>query len=205
MQQVNLYREILKLEKQQSGLKLAAMTFCGLLALFALISFYQLFDIYTNGNKLTNAQKEHAQQQAKINALLAKRDLIKPNAQVIAEIEEWQNKINETAQALQLLASRRSVLSKGFSYYLTALAIQPNPEVWLTAIRIDGQKEEIRLEGSTFKPLQIPQTLQQFQTKPALKGLTFGKLVMHQSEKIPGQMDFVLGSTDKTPDGKDHD
>jgi hypothetical protein len=97
------------------------------------------------------------------------------------------------------------VLSKGFSYYLKALAIRPNPEVWLTAILIDGQKEEIKLEGSTFKPQQIPQTLQQFQTKPALKGLTFGKMVMHQSEKIPGQMDFILSSLDKSPDGKDHD
>jgi seryl-tRNA synthetase len=202
MQQINLYSEILKQEQQQTGLKFATMALAALIVLFALVSAYLWWDIYTSGNKLKQTQEALNEQQNRMNALLAKQALNQPNNELIAEIEQWQNNLNETAQTLQLLDSKRSVLSKGFSYYLKALAIQPNPEVWLTSIHIDGQNEEIKLEGSTFKPQQIPQTLQQFQRKPALKGLTFGKLVMRQSEKIPGQMDFILGNLDKPEDGK---
>jgi hypothetical protein len=202
MQQINLYSEILKQEQQQTGLKFATMALAALIALFTLVSVYLWWDIYTSGNKLKQTQQALNEQQNRMHALLAKQALNQPNIELIAEIEQWQNNLNETTQALQLLDSKRSVLSKGFSYYLKALAIQPNPEVWLTSIHIDGQNEEVKLEGSTFKPQQIPQTLQQFQRKPALKGLTFGKLVMHQSEKIPGQMDFILGSLDKPEDGK---
>ncbi len=205
MQQVNLYGETLKHQQQQSGIQLVAMALSALVLLFVLISAYLLWDINTTESELKQAQLLLDQQQAHLNELSAKRSSHETNAQLVKEIEQWQNNVNEAAQAIQMLASKRSsVLSKGFSYYLKAFAIQPNPEVWLTAIHINGQDEGIVLEGSTFKPKQIPQTLQRLQNKPALKGLTFAKLVMQQSDKVPGQMDFRLSSSDKPENEKNH-
>ena len=108
------------------------------------------------------------------------------------------------AQALQLLVGKEAVLLKGFSSYLRAFASGSNPEVWLTAIHIDGQNQDVRLEGSTLKPQQIPDTLQQLQNRPALKGLTFAGLVMEQSTKIPGQMDFILSSSEHPSGEQNH-
>lgn len=199
-QQINLYSEILRHQQQRSGIKFAAKLLSALLGLFALISLYLWWQTMSTASELKQAQQLFEQQQNQLSGLMAKHSATQPNTQLISEIEHWQKNVNEAAQTLQMLTSKQVILSKGFSYYLKALALQPNPEVWLTAIHIDGKDRELKLEGSTFKPEQIPLTLQQFQSKPALKGQTFAKLNMSQSAKIPGQIDFVLSSSDKPSD-----
>ncbi len=204
MQQVNLYSDILKQQQQKSGIKLASMGLGTIALLFVTVSSYVLWDNFTTEKALKEAQKSLSQQQARVNELLSKRTNRLPNDQILSEIEQWQNNVNEAAQALQMLAGEGTILLKGFSFYLRALADQSNPEVWLTAIHIDGQNQEIKLEGSTFKPQQLPQALQQLQNKSALKGLTFAKLIMQQSDKVPGQMDFTLSSSEPPANEKGH-
>lgn len=204
MQQINLYSEILKHQQQQSGIQLVAISLGVLLGLFLLFSVYLFWNNHATEVELRQAQLSLDQQQSRFNGLLAKRPNHEPNPQLLIEIGQWESNLKEATEALQMLASRQSVMSKGFSLYLKALATHPNPEVWLTAVHINGQNEEITLEGSTFKPGQIPQILQRFQDKPAFKGLTFAKLVMQQSAQMPGQMDFRLSSSDKPSNEKDH-
>lgn len=204
MQQVNLYSEILKQQQQQSGIKLVLAALVAIALLCIIFSAFLLSSINTAETELNLAKQSFSHQEALVNELLSKKSNPEPNTLLIAEIEQWQNNINEASQALQMLAGSEAVLLRGFSFYLQALAIQSNPDVWLTAIHIDGEKSEVRLEGSTFKPQQIPQTLEQLQNKSVLKGLTFAKLVMQQSPKVAGQMDFTLSSSEQPIDEKDH-
>jgi Fimbrial assembly protein (PilN) len=204
MQQVNLYSEILNQQQNQTGIQLLIATLGGLAFLCISFSVYLVWDVSSTETELHQAQQSLTQQKAQVSALLSKRASQTPNALLLTEIDQWQNSVNEASQTLQMLAGSETILSQGFSYYLQALAIQSNPDVWLTAIHINGQKEEVQLEGSTFKPQQIPQTLQQLQNKSALKGLTFAKLVMQQSPKVAGQMDFTLSTAGQSSDEKAH-
>jgi len=205
MQQVNLYSEILRQEQQQSGIQLVTLSMVAVALLFILFSAYVLWDIKTSQAELQQAQLTVNQQQTLVDGLMTKKISQEPNSELMKEIQTWQNNVNEAAQTLQTLANRSSVLSKGFSNYLKAFAINANPDVWLTGIHINGNKAGVKLEGSTFIPQQIPNTLQQLQNTPALKGLTFAKLTMQQSTKVPGQMDFVLSSSENNPDDQGHD
>ncbi|WP_262967005.1 PilN domain-containing protein [Methylobacter psychrophilus] len=204
MQQVNLYREILKQQQTQSGISLTTVSLAALALLCLSFSVYLLWDISTTKTELHQAQLTLNQQQAQVNEILSKRSSQKPNTLLIAEIEQWQNSINEAEQTLELLAGKEAILTQGFSVYLQALANQFDPDVWLTAIHIDGQNRGLRLEGSTFKPQQIPQMLQRLQSEPAFKGQTFAKLAMQQSVKIAGQMDYTLSSSEQSLTLKDH-
>jgi hypothetical protein len=204
MQQVNLYSEILKQQQQQSGIQLVAASLVVMAFLVFSFSGYLLWDVNATKTELEQVKLTLNQEQAKVNALVAKRANLQPDTSLLTEIDQWQKNVNEAAEALQMLAGTDPVLSKGFSLYLKAFALQANPAVWLTAIQINGENGEVKLEGSTFKPQQIPQTLQQLQSKPALKGLTFAKLTMHQSTKVPGQMDFTLSSSDKNSSDNGH-
>jgi Tfp pilus assembly protein PilN len=205
MQQVNLYSEILRQEQQQSGIQLFTLSMVAVALLFILFSAYVLWDIKTSQAELQQAQLTVNQQQTLVDGLMTKKISQGPNSELMKEIQTWQNNVNEAAQTLQTLANRSSVLSKGFSNYLKTFAINANPDVWLTGIHINGNKAGVKLEGSTFIPQQIPNTLQQLQNTPALKGLTFAKLTMQQSTKVPGQMDFVLSSSENNPDDQGHD
>lgn len=203
-QQVNLYSEILKQQQKQSGLKLYTTILSVVVLLCVAFSAYLLWQLSTIETELHQAHTQLNSEQARVNALLSKRPSQEPNTSVLGEIEQWQNSVNEASQTLQLLAGREAILSQGFSSYFQALANQSNPEVWLTAIHIDGQNRGMNIEGSSFKPEQIPQLLQQLQQEPIFKGQTFAKLVMQQSVKIAGQMDFTLSSSEQPLTVKNH-
>jgi Tfp pilus assembly protein PilN len=204
MQQVNLYTEILKQQQKQSGIKLYTATLVVLTLICASFSTYSLWNISTLETELHQAQTQLTNEQTRVNAFLSKRPSQEPNKQLLTEIEEWQNSVNQASQTMQLLAGGGAVLSQGFSSILQALANQSDPEVWITAIRIDGQNHQMSIEGSTFKPEQVPQLLQQLQKESAFKNQTFAKLIMQQSGNIAGQMDFTLSSSEQQLTVKDH-
>jgi hypothetical protein len=204
IQQVNLYSEILNEQQKQSSIKLTAAILATVGLLCVSFSAYLFWHISTIKTELHQSQLTLNQEQARVNELLSKRPSQEPNSQLLSEIEHWQISVNEASQTLQLLAGRKAFLSQGFSIYLQALANQSNPEIWLSAILIDGQSRGLRLEGSTFKPEQIPQVLQQLQQEPAFKDQTFAKLIIQQSAKIVGQMDFVLSNSEQLLSEKNH-
>jgi Tfp pilus assembly protein PilN len=204
IQQVNLYSEILKQQQKQSGLKLYTAILAAVALLCVVFSAYLLWQLSTIETELHQAHTHLTSEQTRVNALLSKRPNQEPNTSVLAEIEQWQSSVNEASQTLQLLTGREAILSQGFSSYFQALANQSNPEVWLTAIHIDGQSRGMSIEGSSFKPEQIPLLLQQLQQEPVFNGQAFAKLVMQQSVKIAGQMDFTLSSSEQPLTVKDH-
>lgn len=197
MQQINLYSEILNQQYKSSGIQLTAVCFAVLILILMGFSGYEYWDLGNIQFELASAQQALNQEQRKVNDLIAKRPSQDINRSLLLEIDEWQNSVNEAAQTLQLLTGRKSELSQGFSGYFEALANRSSTDVWLTNIQIDGQSRAMNIQGSTFKPEQIPYTLLQLQQEPALKGLTFAKLFMKQSGKIAGQMDFILSSSEK--------
>ena len=197
MQQVNLYRELLKQQQKHSGIKLYAVIFSAISLWCLSFSAYQYWNIRNIESELQQAQLILNQEQAKVSEILLKRPSQELNGQLLTEIDRWQNSVNQASQTLQLLVGGEASLLQGFSSYFDALANQSNTDVWLTSIHIDGQSRGMNIEGSTFKPEQIPQVLQHLQQEPAFKGQTFARLVMHQSVKIEGQMDFILSSFDQ--------
>jgi Tfp pilus assembly protein PilN len=204
IQQVNLYREILKQQQKQSGIKLYSMALAAVVLLCVGFSAYLLWDNYTIETEVHQARQTLKQEQDRVNGLLSKRPNQELNGSVLAEIEQWQNRVNEALQTLKMLTGKGAVSAQGFSGYLQALAYQSDPDVWITAIHINGQNQGLSIEGSTFKPEQIPQLLQRLQKEPVFKGQTFAKLIMHLSAKIAGQMDFTLSSTEQPLTVKDH-
>jgi len=204
MQQVNLYSDILKHQQNQSGIKLYIAIFAAVSLLCVSFSAYLLWGVNTIETELHHAQLTLDKEQVRVNELLSKRPRPELNALLLAEIQQWQNSVNEAVQTLQLLAGGEAILSQGFSGYFEALANQSKPDVWLTAIHIDGQNRGMRIEGSTFKPEQIPQALQQLQQESAFNGQTFAKLMMQKSAGIAGQMDFTLSSSEQPLTVKDH-
>lgn len=204
MQQVNLYSEIIKQQQKQSGIKLYTSGLA-ILFLFCIgFSAYLLWDVSSIEAELHQAQTQLTSEQARVNTFLSKRPSQELDAQLLAGIEQWQNSVNEASQTLQMLAGGGAVLSQGFSSFLQALANQSNPEVWITAIRIDGQNHQMSIEGSTFKPEQVPQLLQQLQKEAAFKNQAFAKLMMQQSGNIAGQMDFILSSSEQPLAARNH-
>lgn len=152
-----------------------------------------------NGYQLNSLETQSLQLQQQLQRLTAQVSTLQaPNPQNDAlfnqELQQSQALYQSLAQVVELLADKQTDQTQGFSRYLAALAGQSDPSVWLNRITIDAVGNDIELQGSSFKPEQIPYLLQRLQTTSAFKGRHFARLGMRQSEKAEEQIDFTVSS-----------
>lgn len=202
VQQVNLYRDSLK-PKQIStdvyiGIAIVFVFFIG----FSVINVYLIRNLRHDSKVVEQKRKVLNDEQALVTSLEAKRPKQEIDTALVAEVEQWQKKVDELNETVTTLTNKDGVGSQGFSAYFQALANQPISEVWLTKIDFDAEQQRINLEGSTFKTDKIPYFLQQLQQEPVFHGRTFVQLRIEKAEQAP-LMNFKL-STYLEPAKKDH-
>lgn len=205
IQQINLYKDILRQEQNKSSINLYWLGLAVITSLFIGLSLYLLWNAKNTETQVQQLRQELQAEQAKVQLLSSKIPKQEINPQLAAEVTLWQSMLDELTQTYQLLSGKGAELSPGFSNYLQALANQSIPDVWLSALYFDSQQQIINIEGSTFKPEQIPYFLQQLQKEPVFSGHSFAKLVMQKAKEIPDQIDFKLSTNLEVPDKKDHD
>jgi hypothetical protein len=204
IQQVNLYRDILRQEQNKVGINLYWVGTAAVTLLFIGLSIYLMSNTKNTEVQVQQLRQDLSTEQSRVNLILSKIPKQEVNTQLAAEVALWQNMLDELTQAVQQLSGKGTDQSPGFSSYFQALSNQSIPDVWLRALYLNGQQQIINIEGSTFKPEKIPYFLQQLQKEPIFNGHTFAKLMMQQSEEIPSQMDFKLNTILEVPDIKDH-
>ncbi|MEQ1635766.1 MAG: PilN domain-containing protein [Methylococcales bacterium] len=204
MQQVNLYKDILKEGQKQNNLLLYALVL-GMLSLFVIgYSLYRAWDLVNIEKLASQSREQHGKVSALVDQLAAAQPASEVNAALIAEVADWQNSLNELTKTLPLMDNQANGTPAGFSKYFQALARQSSREVWLTNISIAGEQQGINLEGSTFTPSAVPVFLQKLQQEPIFSGKTFAKLEMVPSELVTGQLDFKLSALLEVTESKDH-
>ncbi len=203
-QQVNLYQDILRQGKNKSDINLYWISLLAIVLLLIGFSVYLIWNIKNTEAQALQLRKNLAAEQARVKLIEAKVPKQEIDTQLAAEVAQWQNMLDELTQTMQLLSSKITDQSTGFSSQFQALSNQSIPDVWLSALYFNGQEQIINIEGSTFKPEKIPFFLQQLQKEPVFNGHSFAKLVMQTSEKIPNQIDFKLSTTLEALDKEDH-
>lgn len=200
IQQINLYQDILRQGQDKSDVNLYWVGLSAVILLLICFSGYLMWDNKSAETQALQLRQELAAEQAKVNLIASQIPKQEIDPQLAAEVTQWQNMLDELTQAMELLSGKDTDKAPGFSSYFQALSNQSIPDVWLSALYLDGLQQLINIEGSTFKPEKIPYFLQQLQKEPIFNGHTFAKLAMQKSEKIPNQIDFKLSTTLDAPD-----
>jgi cell division protein FtsB len=204
IQQVNLYQDILRKGHHKSVINPYWVGVLTIALLFVGFSAYLSWNLKNTETQLQQLRQNLAAEQARVALSSSKIPKQELDTQLAAEVAQWQTMLDELTQTMQLLSGQITDRSSGFSNYFQALSDQSIPEVWLSALYLDGRQQIINIAGSTFKPEKIPYFLQQLKKEPIFNGHTFAKLMMQQSEEITDQMDFKLSTTLDAPDKKDH-
>jgi len=163
-----------------------------------LVSVYSLGSLHGNQDTQKLLQARIQETQAHLQALQAQNPKQQIDAGLTQELQKTKNYYQNLSQILELLADNKSDRSLGFSRYLSTLANHSDSNVWLTAIHIDTENDTMSLEGSTFKPEQIPLLLQRLQNTSAFKGRHFARLSVEQSTETPDQVNFDVSSSLKS-------
>lgn len=193
IQQVNLLGKNGQADKpllKNPYLQITALVCLSLLGISA-IGAYQLHQQRNRHRQLEQRLQAAAGHLTEIQTRFPRQAIDNTLLQALQQARQRQQNLS---QILELLTDDRSDQALGFSRYLSALADQADREVWLTRIRLDSASRDIDLQGSTFKPEQIPALLKNLQTSPAFKGRHFAKLIMRQNSDNGAQTDFRVSS-----------
>jgi hypothetical protein len=173
-QQINLYQPIFR--KQRQIFSSATMAQALAIVAGALLAIYGY--AWTNVGALETAV---VQLEGRETALMTQLTRMDPalNANRRAELEAELIRLNVTLEGQQRLIEelRKQPLGRaqGFSDYLAALGRQRTPELWLTALAINGGTGAVELEGRSLRPELVPEYMQRLGRESALAAQRFDR------------------------------
>jgi len=206
IQQVNLYKDSLK--PRQSNLLSINSYIYGLIAVIILLSAYSGFlfsELETTKNNIQLTKQQLAEAESKIQLLSIQHPKQQINKLLPTEISHSQNKLKHLTQVINQLTDNTSDMTQGFSRYFIALARQSIPQVWITAISINGDQQTIDIKGSTYQAKNTAVFLQKLQHEAIFQGRSFAKLIITQSDESNNQLNFTINTSDELLAKKDND
>jgi hypothetical protein len=187
-QQINLYQPIFRKQRQIFSARTMLQSF-GIVAV-ALLGIY----IY-GALQLHGLEAEVVQLEGREKALTTQLLRIDPalGANRRAELELELRRLNATLldqqRLIEVLREQPLGDTAGFSVYLAALARQRTPELWLTALAINGGTGAIELAGRALEPKLVPEYMQRLGTEAALAGQRFDRFEIGFDE-VSGEATF---------------
>ena len=119
------------------------------------------------------------------------------DAQLEAEVKQWEVDLKTRQEAITLLQSQQHRGDRGgFSPLFSALARQIVEGVWITGVAI-GPQREIALTGRAINAERVPLYFQRLKNEPALRGHTFDQFEIVPGATVQGRalpyIEFRLG------------
>ena len=205
IQQVNLYQEILQQNQSSPAINRYSLGLTVLILVLIGISVYITVDLNNTKNRLEQAKEQLKEAEVHLQLLQVQYPKQQINTLLTQELSRLQNILASLSRIIHLLKDKSSDQNQGFSRYFSALARQSIPDVWLTTIYINGQTNNLQLQGSTYIPEKIPVFIQKLHNEPVFQGKHFKKLIMKQVEEPENQIDFTVSSTTEPLKQENHD
>ena len=181
-QQINLYQPIFRKQRQIFSATTMLQAF-GIVAV-ALLGLYvygvlQVRGLETEVVQLEGREKALTTQLLRIDpALGANR-----RAELEAELKRLNATLFDQQRLIEVLREQPLGDTAGFSGYLAALARQRTPELWLTALAVNGGTGAIELAGRSLQPELVPEYMQRLGTEAALAGQRFDRFEIGLDEE----------------------
>ncbi len=181
-QQINLYQPIFR--KQRQIFSAATMAQALAIVGVALLAMYAY-----GATKIAALESEVVQLEGRETALTTQLALMDPafGANRRAELETELNRLNGTLEGQQRLIEqlRKQPLGRaeGFSDYLAALGRQRTPELWLTALAINGGTGAIDLTGRSLHAELVPEYMRRLGSEAALAAQRFDRFEIERDEQ----------------------
>ena len=204
IQQVNLYQEILQ-QNQSRRINAYLLGLIVIILLLTGMSIYITLDLNNTKNSLQQAKQQLREAETRIQLLQVQYPVQQINTLLTQEISHSQNILASLSQVIHLLTDKKSDQTQGFSRYFSALARHSISDVWLTTIYINGQTNNLQLQGSTYIAEKIPVFIQKLHNESVFQGKHFKKLIMSQAEEAENQIDFTVSSTTELLEHENHD
>mgnify|MGYP000102422244 FL=1 len=205
IQQVNLYQDCLNHGPEKPAINQYISSLIAITLLLFFYSIYLFIDLNNTKDNLIISKQQLSDAETQVQLLQVKYPKQQINDLLKQEISRSRNTLSSLSQVIQLLSDKTSDQTQGFSRYFSALARQSISEVWLRKITINGQRDSLTLQGSTYNPDKIPVTLQKLRDEAVFQGKIFTRLNMAQAQDNNNQINFAVSTLSDFSEQDNHD
>lgn len=181
-QQINLYRPIFR--KQEKKFSALAMLQAGGLMLLGIVALYVVlvWQVHSTRKDLARAEKQHAEVSARLHEVTQKFGPKAPTQTLVDRVAKLEQDV--AARQRIHLALKRDLFTntRGYSDYFLAFSRQHVAGVWLTGFSITGAGEDMKLQGRTSDPVQVPRYVQRLAAESSLAGKEFQVFVLKRDK-----------------------
>jgi Tfp pilus assembly protein PilN len=119
-----------------------------------------------------------------------------PQAPVeVKQLTELQNKENKQRQLRDVMKSAVQQTQTPYSDYLTALARQTMPGLWITDLSVGDRGMDVTLVGRMTDPGRLPSYLARMEQEPQFQGRRFAQVELRAVTNEPGVMSQIIEFT----------
>ena len=181
-QQVNLFQPAFRRTEQIfSAVTMLQSTGVIVIALLTIYVFglVQVARLESKALELEGAERAKSVQLASVDTASgpARR------AEIEAELEALNRRLGEQQKLVDVLQEKPPGSVEGFSRYLSALARQRHPGVWLTSISVNGDHEALELHGRSFDAHRVPEYLAALTREADLNGQRFDDFSIYRTDQ----------------------
>lgn len=193
-QEINLYQEQFRPKPIAfPARRIAVIAGLALLTLLC-ISLLQAFSLQQSRAELLKAQAAVQGAEQKLIAYLTQYPKPQPDAQLPERIAQLEKTIAYQNSLISALTLDIDSGARGFSPFLSAMARQTVPQVWLTQIYLYDGGQQMALRGETLDPGKMPLLLTAYSREEIFRGLDFEAFSMERSQHDPAIAQFTLGT-----------
>ena len=194
MQQINLYQDRFKKEKQ--FLSAVALVFMLALAMVVLAT------VHTLGNlELEPLQNEQARLALQIDDLTKKVAVAEQEARpqpedklLKKEVEQLVIRLQHNQRLLRALTEGAMSNTRGFSEYFEAIANRHVNGTWITNMQIASGGFKFAFAGKSVTPELVPRYLQNLSDEQVFENFSFNILEIERREKESPVVDFNIST-----------
>lgn len=207
IQQINLYRPIFR--KQEKKFSAMAMLQAGgaILAGVVVILGVMMWHVHGLRQEVSQADKQLATATKRLDDASKNFGPGAKSKPLEDEVANLEKQIGTRLRVRDLMTRGLFSNTSGYSNYFVAFARQHVSGIWLTGFDITGAGEDMRLQGRTVNPAQVPRYMQRLSGEQVLAGREFQVFVMSRPTKKDGQpeqpyVEFLFKTATQKQQGK---
>lgn len=178
--QINLYHPRYLKQRDPFGLGPVLAATLGVYLLLVVLAGWAWYDVSQREALVAAAEAQLKAAKAQVATEMQAATTIKPNAQLLAEVDNVEALLRRREGILRLLEGGAIGTTAGFAEYFRALARQAPEGLWLTGFSV-ATGGDIRIEGSTLHAAAVPEYIGRLGREKAFQGKSFAALSMQRS------------------------
>lgn len=192
MQQINLYQEQFRQQRQFSLVLWIAYALLLVLVVMALATWLQQRGERHLHQRIVRSEAQNAQLLASVAELEQKLTAQQPDPQLQQQLQQLRSQLRQRQPlraALEQVLAQQDTIPQG----LSALAAQPLHQLWLEKVELVDGGSVVRLQGVSVKADGVPSFVQQLAQQQVFSQQAFARLELEQQSD--GLYQFVLSTT----------